>query len=133
MAQSFDASQRSLTTHQSGLSERQLYVKARLRTPTRAKRQGAGTLDDPSAAPERKLPGVLPEASRPLVHCFWDLDNKQVGSSDEVVNVVDLLKKSLAVYGELRTLRAFGNKHCFSWVPAEERRLRKARAKAEQQ
>lgn len=67
---------------------------------------------------------VEKQAESKLVYCFWDLDNKKVDSSEDAPQLVAMIRAALRPFGTVESVRAFGNKHCFDWVPAKERELR---------
>lgn len=61
------------------------------------------------------------------VHCFWDLDNKQLSGREEVERVVPHLRRALATLGRVHAIKAFGNMHSFDYLPAAEKVAREER------
>ena len=60
-----------------------------------------------------------------VLHCFWDLDNKPADGSEQAAELVHNIRAALLPYGKLATMKAFGNQHCFNYVPVQERNRRK--------
>lgn len=68
-----------------------------------------------------------PGSANLKVHCFWDLDNKQLSGREEVERVVPHLRRALATLGRVHAIKAFGNMHSFDYLPAAEKVAREER------
>lgn len=67
------------------------------------------------------------------VFCYWDMDNKQLMGTEEIERVVPHLRQALSALGSVNAIKAFGNTHCFNYLPPPERQAikdRKARRHA---
>ena len=63
--------------------------------------------------------------TKAVIHCFWDLDNKPADGREQAAVLPARIRAALLPYGKLATMNAFGNIHCFNYVPLRERIRRK--------